>query len=106
MPRRNAKPKTQQAEIVSFAGLKAKRDERRANFVCTLYTFDHRDEPIKAEDIVLCRLKDGGFRLAYVQSVTGVGADCVCDLLGCAVEEMEDVVGRVVTSISEVHANA
>ncbi len=44
--------------------------------------------------------------MAYVESVSGTGAGYRCGLLGAAIEEMEGVIGRVVTTISEVHANA
>jgi hypothetical protein len=66
MPRKStAKPKP--GELISFADLKAARDTKRAQYVCTVYAFDH-SEPVRAGDIVLCELNAGARSLKWIPS--------------------------------------
>ncbi len=66
MPRQKkaeqAKPKT--GEVISFASLKAAREEKRADLFFTVAVMSE-EEP-RAGSLTLCLLKDGGHTIGYI----------------------------------------
>jgi hypothetical protein len=64
-----AKPK--QAEIISLASLRAKREAKRADSRVTAYVVTN--EKANVDDIVLCGTIDGEYVLAHVATLTERG---------------------------------
>ncbi len=69
--KKTEKAEPKQAEIISMASLRARRDAKRADYQVTTYVLS--GESMKAGDIALCGLKDGGFTLASIESTTERG---------------------------------
>jgi hypothetical protein len=89
--KRIEKAEPKQAEIISFASLKAARDAKRADIFLTVGMIDGDPEP---HQVCLCRMKNGTYTLAYVESASGDGTWTV---LSARVADMEEVCGRVVS---------
>jgi hypothetical protein len=64
--KKTEKAEPKQAEIISLASLRARREAKRADISATTYVLTGGDAG--AKDIVLCALKDGGYTLAFVES--------------------------------------
>ncbi len=64
--KKTEKAEPKQAEIISLASLRARREAKRAGMLATAYVLTGGDAG--ANDIVLCALKDGGYTLALVES--------------------------------------
>jgi hypothetical protein len=89
--KRIEKAEPKQAEIISFASLKARRDAKRADVFLSVGIIDGDLAP---HQICLCRMKDGTYTLAYIESASG---DDAWNALSACVADIEEVCGRVVS---------
>ncbi len=90
--KRTEKAEPKQAEIISMASLRAKREAKRADVRVTTYVLTC--DEVSASDIVLCGTKDGGYVLACVESRGASGGYTLNS--DRPTEEITGIFGRVV----------
>ncbi len=90
--KKTEKAEPKQAEIISLASLRAKRDAKHADLLLTTYVV--MGEGSVAGDVVLCSLTDGGFTFATVEARGENGDYRICR--SDRADEIIGVCGRVV----------
>jgi hypothetical protein len=80
-----------QAEIISFASLRARREAKLADVFCSVAIIEG---DIRVGSLTLCRLKDGTHTIGFIQSGDEEdGWHALCD----RIDEVDAVCGRVVS---------